>query len=89
MLRIGYNPPTRPTIDSDMHPVFEKLHPAIQRALAKCNFTEPQIKAVPVVFSGLLFFTLVNLHTRRYHFKIAYSFTDLFVILMEIRVPHQ
>jgi hypothetical protein len=24
-----------------MHPVFEKLHPAIQRALAKHNFTEP------------------------------------------------
>ena len=35
-----------------MHPVFEKLHPAIQRALAKHNFTEPtepQIKAIPAV----------------------------------------
>jgi hypothetical protein len=24
-----------------MHPVFEKRHPTIQRALAKHNFTEP------------------------------------------------
>jgi len=35
-----------------MHPVFEKLHPAIRRALAKQNFTEPtepQINAIPAV----------------------------------------
>ena len=38
-----------------MHPVFKKLHPAIQRALAKHNFTEPtepQIKAIPAVLEG-------------------------------------
>jgi ATP-dependent Lhr-like helicase len=38
-----------------MHPVFEKLHPAIRRALAKHNFTEPtepQIKAIPAVLEG-------------------------------------
>ncbi|NIA12084.1 MAG: hypothetical protein GWP10_20780 [Nitrospiraceae bacterium] len=35
-----------------MHPVFKKLHPKIQKALAKHNFTEPtepQIKAIPPV----------------------------------------
>jgi len=35
-----------------MHPVFEKPHPAIQRALAKHNFTEPTelwINAIPAV----------------------------------------
>jgi len=38
-----------------MHPVFEKLHPDIQRALIKHKSTEPtepQIRAIPVVFDG-------------------------------------
>jgi len=35
-----------------MHPVFTQLHPDIQKALTKHNFTEPtepQIKAIPPV----------------------------------------
>ena len=38
-----------------MHPVFEKLHPEIRKALTKHNFTEPtepQIKAIPAVLDG-------------------------------------
>ena len=41
--------------DYNMHQVFEKLHPDIQKALAKHNFTEPtepQIKAIPAVLDG-------------------------------------
>jgi len=75
-----------------MHPVFEKLHPAIRRALAKHNFTEPtasRIKAIPALFSGSSFFTLVNIPIRRCHFESAPSFTDLLFIIMEIRVSRQ
>jgi hypothetical protein len=75
-----------------MHPVFEKLHPAIQRVLAKHNFTEPtepQIKAIPAMFSRSSFLTSVRIPLRRYHFELASRFTDLLFIVMEIRIPRQ
>jgi hypothetical protein len=69
-----------------MHPVFEKLHPAIQKTLAKHNLTEPQIKAIPAVFSGSPFFTLVNIPIRRYHLGDITS--NLHPALSEDQVIH-
>ena len=53
-----------------MHPVFEKLHPAIRKALTKHNFTEPtepQIKAIPALLDGeniLLIASIMSVRAR-------------------------